>query len=100
MVVEDESRTARALAEQELTRVSADLLPRLNALVSSLLGWLTVQGDLNPLKPAAFARALRAVLVQLVVDLVSAPLHVVCFLQTLYGSGPFFHLLLRLLALA
>ncbi|WP_291011579.1 DUF1631 family protein [Hydrogenophaga sp.] len=57
-----------ALAEQELTRVSADLLPRLNALVSSLLGWLTVQGDLNPLKPAAFARALRAVLVQHVPD--------------------------------
>ena len=57
-----------ALAEQELTRVSADLLPRLNALISSLLGWLTVQGDLNPLKPAAFARALRAVLVQHVPD--------------------------------
>ena len=57
-----------ALADQELTRVSADLLPRLNALVSSLLGWLTVQGDLNPLKPAAFARALRAVLVQHVPD--------------------------------
>lgn len=57
-----------ALAEQELTRVSADLLPRLNALVSSLLGWLTVQADLNPLKPAAFARALRGVLLHHVPD--------------------------------
>jgi hypothetical protein len=42
---------------------------------------------------------MRAVPVQLVVDLVLAALRVVCFLQTLYGSGPFFHLLLRLLAL-
>jgi hypothetical protein len=58
-----------ALAEQELRRVSADLLPRLNALVSSLLGWLTVQGELNPLKPAAFARALRDTLVRHVPDI-------------------------------
>lgn len=57
-----------ALAEQELTRISADLLPRLNALISSLLGWLTVQGELNPVKPAAFARALRALLVEHVPD--------------------------------
>jgi hypothetical protein len=51
-----------ALAEQELMRASAELLPRLNALVSSLMGWLTVQADINPLKPAAFACALRETL--------------------------------------
>ncbi len=57
-----------ALAEQELTRASAELLPRLNALVSSLMGWLTVQADINPLKPAAFASALRALLTHHVPD--------------------------------
>ncbi|MFT5934226.1 MAG: hypothetical protein ACI9M6_001274 [Hydrogenophaga sp.] len=57
-----------ALAEQELTRASAELLPRLNALVSSLMGWLTVQADINPLKPAAFACALRDLLTHHVPD--------------------------------
>jgi hypothetical protein len=44
------------------------LLPRLNALVSNLMGWLTVQPDLNPLRPQAYALALRALLVQHVPD--------------------------------
>jgi hypothetical protein len=57
-----------ALAEQELVRASAELLPRLNALVSSLMGWLTVQADINPLKPAAFASALRETLLGHVPD--------------------------------
>ena len=57
-----------ALAEQELMRASAELLPRLNALVSSLMGWLTVQADINPLKPAAFAYALRDLLTHHVPD--------------------------------
>lgn len=57
-----------ALAEQELMRASAELLPRLNALVSSLMGWLTVQGDINPLRPAAFAGALRETLLRHVPD--------------------------------
>ena len=57
-----------ALAEQELMRASAELLPRLNALVSSLMGWLTVQADINPLKPAAFACALRDLLAHHVPD--------------------------------
>lgn len=57
-----------ALAEQELAQVCADVLPRLNALLSGLMGWMTVQADLNPLKPAAFARALREVLVRHVPD--------------------------------
>jgi Protein of unknown function (DUF1631) len=57
-----------AMVEQALAKTTADLLPRLNALVSSLMGWMTVQPDLNPLKPAAYARALRAVMVEQVPD--------------------------------
>ncbi len=57
-----------ALAEQELRRASAEQLPMLNALVSSLMGWLTVQADINPLKPAAFACALRDLLTYHVSD--------------------------------
>jgi len=68
----DESRIdasiGLALAEQELMRASAELLPRLNALVSGLMGWLTVQADINPLKPAAFACALRETLQRHVPD--------------------------------
>lgn len=57
-----------AMAQQELGKPTAELLPRLNALVSSLAGWMTVQADLNPIKPSAYARALRAVLAQHVPD--------------------------------
>lgn len=57
-----------ATAEQALLAPSADLLPRLNALVSNLLGWLTVQPDLNPLRPKAYALALRTLMVQHVPD--------------------------------
>ncbi|QCB46044.1 DUF1631 family protein [Hydrogenophaga sp. PAMC20947] len=51
-----------SLAEQILAGATEELLPRLNSLVSNLMGWMTVQPELNPLKPAAYARALRAVL--------------------------------------
>lgn len=57
-----------AMVEQALAKPAADLLPRLNALVSGLMGWMTVQPDLNPLKPSAYARALRAVMVERVTD--------------------------------
>lgn len=57
-----------ATAEQGLLGPSAELLPRLNALVSNLMGWLTVQPDLNPLKPRAYAVALRGLMVQHVPD--------------------------------
>lgn len=53
-----------ALAQQEILFAVDELLPPLNALVSSLLGWLTVQPHLNPLRPDAFARALRETLLQ------------------------------------
>lgn len=48
-----------ALTEQEIAMAVDDVLPTLNALVSSLLGWLTVQPHLNPLKPESFVYALR-----------------------------------------
>ena len=57
-----------AMVEQALAKSTADSLPRLNALVSSLMGWMTVQPDLNPLKPSAYARALRAVMAEQVPD--------------------------------
>lgn len=51
-----------ATAEQALLGAAADVLPRLNALVSNLMGWLTVQPDLNPLRPQAYALALRGLM--------------------------------------
>jgi hypothetical protein len=57
-----------AMVEQVLAGATTDLLPRLNALVSNLMGWLTVQPDLNPIRPAAYARALRTVLLEHLAD--------------------------------
>ncbi len=57
-----------ALAMQEVARCVEDVLPALNGLVSSLLGWITSQPHLNPLKPDPFVRALQASLVQHVTD--------------------------------
>lgn len=51
-----------ALAQQEIQLAVDDVLPPLNALISSLLGWLTVRPHLNPLRPEAFARGLRETL--------------------------------------
>lgn len=53
-----------ALAQQEVFRGVDDVLPSLNALISGLLGWITVQSQLNPLKPDVFVRALQTCLVQ------------------------------------
>lgn len=57
-----------ALAQQEVARCVDDVLPTLNALISSLLGWITVQAHHNPLKPEVFVRALHACLVQYAPD--------------------------------
>ena len=48
----------KALARQEVLRSVEDVLPLFDALVSSLLGWSTVQPALNPMRPDAFIRAL------------------------------------------
>ena len=53
-----------ALAQQEIQMATDEVLPPLNALVSSLMGWLSVQAHLNPLRPETFARALRETLLQ------------------------------------
>jgi hypothetical protein len=51
---------ARAL--QEVSLAVDDVLPSLDALVSSLLGWRTIQPGLNPLRPDVFVRALQSTL--------------------------------------
>lgn len=48
-----------ALTQQEISMAVDDVLPTLNAMMSSLMGWLTVQPHLNPLKPESFVFALR-----------------------------------------
>ena len=54
----DESiEIARVL--QEISQQVDEVLPALDALVSTLLGWTTVQPQINPLRPEMFARALR-----------------------------------------
>ena len=57
-----------AMAQHEISNAVDDVLPVLNALVSSLLGWITVQPQLNPLRPEAFVRALQACFAQHVPD--------------------------------
>lgn len=48
-----------ARVQQELIFVVEPVLPRLNALMSALMGWITVQPAINPLRPELFAKALR-----------------------------------------
>ena len=48
-----------ALTQQEVQMAVADTLPALNGMVSSLMGWTSVQPHLNPLKPDSFVHALR-----------------------------------------
>lgn len=55
-----------AVNEQEVTRSVEAVLPNLNALISNLMGWSSVQAHLNPLKPEAFVHALREAFVQVV----------------------------------
>jgi hypothetical protein len=55
-------------ALQEITQSTDEVLPTVDALVSSLLGWMTVQPQINPLRPEMFARALRDCIVEQVAD--------------------------------
>jgi hypothetical protein len=48
-----------ARAQQEVTTAVEDVLPTLDALISTLLGWRTIQPGLNPLRPDVFVRALQ-----------------------------------------
>ena len=63
----DESiEIARAL--QEMGQQVDEVLPALDALLSTLLGWTTVQSQINPLRPEMFARALRECLAHYIED--------------------------------
>lgn len=57
---------ARAL--QEARHASEDVLPALDALISTMLGWRTIQPGLNPLRPEAAIRALQATLAREIPD--------------------------------
>jgi hypothetical protein len=48
-----------ALTQQEVVLAVDDVLPPLDALISSLMGWVTVQPRLNPIRPESFVHALR-----------------------------------------
>ena len=57
-----------ALTQQEVMLAVDDVLPTLNAMISGLLGWVTVQAHLNPLKPESFVHALRESIAQHIPD--------------------------------
>ncbi|HVZ46669.1 MAG TPA: DUF1631 family protein [Ramlibacter sp.] len=57
-----------ARAQQEVSHAVDDVLPVLDSLVSTLLGWRTIQPGLNPLRPEVFVRALQATLAAHVPD--------------------------------
>ena len=57
-----------ARAQQEVSLSVDDVLPALDALISTLLGWRTIQSGLNPLRPDVFVRAFQACLFEHVPD--------------------------------
>ncbi|HSV34082.1 MAG TPA: DUF1631 family protein [Ramlibacter sp.] len=57
-----------ARAQQEVSLSVDDVLPTLDALMSTLLGWRTIQPGLNPLRPDVFVRALQSCLATHVPD--------------------------------
>jgi hypothetical protein len=57
-----------ARAQQEVSHAVDDVLPTLDALISTLMGWRTIQPGLNPLRPDVFVRALQSALASHVPD--------------------------------
>lgn len=57
-----------ARAQQEVLLSVDDVLPGLDALISTLLGWRTIQAGLNPLRPDVFVRAFQACMSEHVPD--------------------------------
>jgi hypothetical protein len=53
-----------ALTQQDVMQAVDSVLPMLNAFVSSLLGFVTVNAHANPLKPESFVYALRETLAE------------------------------------
>jgi hypothetical protein len=48
-----------ARAQQEVALAVDDTLPALDALISTMLGWRTIQPGLNPVRPDVYVRALQ-----------------------------------------
>ncbi|MBE7370113.1 DUF1631 family protein [Ramlibacter pallidus] len=57
-----------ARAQQEVALAVDDTLPAADALISTMLGWRTIQPGLNPLRPDVFVRSLQHALAQHVPD--------------------------------
>lgn len=57
-----------ARAQQEMAISVEKILPQLDALISGLLGWITVQSQINPIRPEIFIHALRDALKDYVPD--------------------------------
>ncbi|HEY0824201.1 MAG TPA: DUF1631 family protein [Ramlibacter sp.] len=53
-----------ARAQQEVALAVDDTLPALDSLISTMLGWRTIQPGLNPVRPDVFVRALQFALQQ------------------------------------
>jgi hypothetical protein len=64
--IDQSIEVARAL--QEVNHAVDDVLPAVDALISTLLGWRTIQPGLNPLRPDAFVRALQSCLASQIPD--------------------------------
>ncbi|MBK8071717.1 MAG: DUF1631 family protein [Ramlibacter sp.] len=57
-----------ARAQQEVEMAAGDELPAVDALMSTLLGWITIHAQINPMRPEVFVRALRECLLDQVPD--------------------------------
>jgi hypothetical protein len=51
-----------ARAQQEVSLAVDDVLPAVDEVISTLLGWRTIQPGLNPVRPDSFVRALQSCL--------------------------------------
>jgi hypothetical protein len=65
--LDENIEVARAL--QEVALSVDDVLPTLDALMSTLVGWVTIHAQINPLRPELFVRALRECVADHVEDL-------------------------------
>ncbi len=57
-----------ARAQDEMSLAVDDVLPQLDAVMATLLGWRTPQPEINPLRPEIFVRALRETLFDTMTD--------------------------------
>lgn len=57
-----------ARAQEALDLAVKEVLPQVDALMSTLLGWVRVEATLNPLRPEVFVRALRHAVGTVVTD--------------------------------